>query len=160
MKATGAPARDKLLKRQRNGDEPAPSTKHEHLYEIMQADCMAWLEERASNSIHAIVTDPPYGLKEYTATEKHKLRNKHGGVWRIPPKLDGYERQPLNVVARSHLALTFGHSNSKPSPLKPLLYSHKQTAISSHSQFPREQRANIAEAVARVHGNRGGIVPF
>jgi site-specific DNA-methyltransferase (adenine-specific) len=62
---------------------------------LEQKDCFQWLEERKSNSIHAIVTDPPYGLKEYTATEKAKLRNGNGGVWRIPPKLDGYERQPL-----------------------------------------------------------------
>ncbi|MEK7729335.1 MAG: DNA methyltransferase [candidate division KSB1 bacterium] len=95
MKAMEASAHDKLLKRQRNGDEQASSIKHERLYAIMQADCMTWLENRASTSIHAIVTDPPYGLKEYTAAETTKLRNKHGGVWRIPPKLDGYERQPL-----------------------------------------------------------------
>ena len=75
-------------------DETASSTQKAH-YELEQADCFKWLDERKSNSIHAIVTDPPYGLKEYTATEKAKLRNGNGGVWRIPPKLDGYERQPL-----------------------------------------------------------------
>jgi len=64
-------------------------------YELHKGDCFEWLDERKSNSIHAIVTDPPYGLKEYTDTEKAKLRNGNGGVWRIPPKLDGYERQPL-----------------------------------------------------------------
>lgn len=64
-------------------------------YELVEQDCFKWLDERKPNSIHAIVTDPPYGLKEYTATEKNKLRNGNGGVWRIPPKLDGYERQPL-----------------------------------------------------------------
>lgn len=71
------------------------STSHKTQYELEHCDCFKWLEERRSNSIHAIVTDPPYGLKEYTATEKAKLRNGNGGVWRIPPKLDGYERQPL-----------------------------------------------------------------
>ena len=64
-------------------------------YELEQVDCFEWLERRRANSIHAIVTDPPYGLKEYTASEKTKLRSGNGGVWRIPPKLDGYERQPL-----------------------------------------------------------------
>ena len=64
-------------------------------YETVHGDCFHWLDTRKSNSIHAIVTDPPYGLKEYTATEKSKMRNGNGGVWRIPPKLDGYERQPL-----------------------------------------------------------------
>jgi site-specific DNA-methyltransferase (adenine-specific) len=58
-------------------------------------DCLAWLQAREACSIHAIVTDPPYGLKEYTARETSKLRAGRGGVWRIPPKLDGCERSPL-----------------------------------------------------------------
>jgi site-specific DNA-methyltransferase (adenine-specific) len=70
-------------------------TKWQHLYKVVQADCFEWLDEHAPNSIHAIVTDPPYGLKEYTTKEKTKLRRGRGGVWRIPPKLDGYIRSPL-----------------------------------------------------------------
>jgi site-specific DNA-methyltransferase (adenine-specific) len=53
------------------------------------------MEQRPENSIHAIVTDPPYGLKEYTPREKEKLRNGRGGVWRIPPSFDGCKRSPL-----------------------------------------------------------------
>jgi site-specific DNA-methyltransferase (adenine-specific) len=53
------------------------------------------MEKREECSIHAIVTDPPYGLKEYTPVEKQKLRNGHGGVWRIPPSFDGCRRRPL-----------------------------------------------------------------
>jgi site-specific DNA-methyltransferase (adenine-specific) len=64
-------------------------------YEIVRGDAQAWLEARADRSIHAIVTDPPYGLKEYTETEQGKLRNGRGGVWRIPPSLDGCRRSPL-----------------------------------------------------------------
>ena len=64
-------------------------------YEIVCADCLDWLDQRATNSIHAVVTDPPYGLKEYTAEEKSKLRGGRGGVWRIPPSFDGHERSPL-----------------------------------------------------------------
>jgi site-specific DNA-methyltransferase (adenine-specific) len=78
-----------------DGIEKPRLSKFGSLYEIIEADCFRWLDGRKSNSIHAIVTDPPYGLKEYTATEKTKLRNGNGGVWRIQPKLDGYERQPL-----------------------------------------------------------------
>jgi len=64
-------------------------------YSIYLADCMAWMNQQPANSIHAIVTDPPYGLKEYTAEEKHKLRRGKGGVWRIPPAFDGCVRSPL-----------------------------------------------------------------
>src|ERR1700675_368684 len=64
-------------------------------YTTYLADAFAWLEAREVNSIHAIVTDPPYGLKEYTDVEKAKLRNGRGGVWRIPPSFDGCKRSPL-----------------------------------------------------------------
>ncbi len=67
----------------------------EEPYELIQANCFDWLEHRAPDSIHAVVTDPPYGLKEYTSKEKHKLRRGRGGVWRIPPTLNGYTRSPL-----------------------------------------------------------------
>ncbi len=53
------------------------------------------MESCQPNSIHAIVTDPPYGLKEYTSVEKEKLRKGRGGVWRIPPSFDGCTRGPL-----------------------------------------------------------------
>lgn len=62
---------------------------------LFHADCFDWLEQQKDNSIHAIVTDPPYGLHEYTPEQQLKLRKKRGGVWRIPPSFDGHERSPL-----------------------------------------------------------------
>src|SRR5260221_4752575 len=64
-------------------------------YDLHLGDAFAWLETRADNSVHAIVTDPPYGLKEYSDIEKQKLRAGRGGVWRIPPSFDGCKRSPL-----------------------------------------------------------------
>ncbi|MBZ5681314.1 MAG: site-specific DNA-methyltransferase [Acidobacteriia bacterium] len=64
-------------------------------YSLYLADCLEWMDSRSANSIHAIVTDPPYGLKEYTHVEKEKLRKGRGGVWRIPPSFDGCTRSPL-----------------------------------------------------------------
>ncbi len=64
-------------------------------YSVFQGDGFTWMEARAINSIHAIVTDPPYGVKEYTEVEKAKLRKGRGGVWRIPPSFDGCKRSPL-----------------------------------------------------------------
>ena len=58
-------------------------------------DGIAWMNRRRPRSIHAIVTDPPYGFREYTRGEQAKLRRGRGGVWRIPPKLDGYARNPV-----------------------------------------------------------------
>ncbi len=64
-------------------------------YSLYLEDCLDWVEGWPEHSIHAIVTDPPYGLKEYTDQEKRKLRQGRGGVWRIPPSFDGCERGPL-----------------------------------------------------------------
>lgn len=64
-------------------------------FEIHLSDAFLWLKEREPNSIHAIVTDPPYGLKEYSEPEKQKLRRGRGGIWRIPPSFDGCLRSPL-----------------------------------------------------------------
>ncbi len=58
-------------------------------YTIHLADALVWMDSREAQSVHAIVTDPPYGLKEYTDIEQRKLRNGRGGVWRIPPSFDG-----------------------------------------------------------------------
>jgi site-specific DNA-methyltransferase (adenine-specific) len=47
------------------------------------------------NSIHGIVTDPPYGVKEYEFDQILKRENGNGGIWRIPPSFDGNTRSPL-----------------------------------------------------------------
>ncbi len=62
---------------------------------LHHADCFDWLRAQPSQSIHAVVTDPPYGLIEYTSKEQGKLRIGKGGVWRIPPSYDGHQRAPL-----------------------------------------------------------------
>jgi site-specific DNA-methyltransferase (adenine-specific) len=62
---------------------------------LYNADCFEWLRSQPPNSIHAIVTDPPYGLFEYTSAQQAKLRSGRGGVWRIPPSFDGAKRSPL-----------------------------------------------------------------
>jgi DNA modification methylase len=64
-------------------------------FQLYHGDAFEWLRQRAANSIHAIVTDPPYGLKEYSEPEKAKLRKGRGGIWRIPPSFDGCRRSPL-----------------------------------------------------------------
>jgi DNA modification methylase len=68
---------------------------HSDLYSIYRADTFEWLKQRDANSIHAVVTDPPYGLLEYTAVELEKMKRGRGGVWRIPPAYDGAKRRPL-----------------------------------------------------------------
>lgn len=63
--------------------------------QLVHGDCLTWLQAQPDQCVHAVVTDPPYGLREYSHKEQRKLRGGRGGVWRIPPTLDGRTRMPL-----------------------------------------------------------------
>jgi site-specific DNA-methyltransferase (adenine-specific) len=58
-------------------------------------DCLNWLKTARKNSISAVITDPPYGLIEYSPEQQKKMRSRSGGVWRIPPTFDGANRKAL-----------------------------------------------------------------
>jgi len=80
--------------------EPIASSKTSDFLRIGKAklytsDCMSWLATQSTNSVHAVITDPPYGIREYSAQEQDKLRRGRGGMWRIPPSFDGHVRSPL-----------------------------------------------------------------
>lgn len=74
------------------------------------SDTIDWLAGLPPNSLHAVVTDPPYGVVEYEEKDHKKLRSGRGGIWRIPPSFDGASRSPLprftvlsqNEIARLH----------------------------------------------------------
>jgi DNA modification methylase len=72
-------------------------------------DCLEWMQGQRECSVHAVVTDPPYGLFEYSQEQQEKLRARKGGVWRIPPSFDGAVRAPLPrftvLTAQDHLVL-------------------------------------------------------
>src|SRR5262245_9853509 len=61
---------------------------------FVHADAAPWMTNLPDNSIHAVVTDPPYGVVEYNGLNQEKLRAGRGGVWRIPPSFDGAKRNP------------------------------------------------------------------
>ncbi len=74
---------------------------------LFHNNCLDWLKRRDERSIHAVVTDPPYGLVEYNQEQQSKLRAGRGGVWRIPPSFDGCQRSPLprfTTLTASNLA--------------------------------------------------------
>ena len=62
---------------------------------LFNADCIEWLARARPNSFHAVVTDPPYGVKEFDEDQLAKRSNGRGGIWRIPPSFDGHQRAPL-----------------------------------------------------------------
>jgi DNA modification methylase len=83
-----------------NGDTPSKHVIYEPAFEsgnttFYHADCFEWLANQRPSSVQAVVTDPPYGLVEYSMAEQLKLANGRGGIWRIPPSFDGHKRAPL-----------------------------------------------------------------
>lgn len=79
----------------------------------IQADCFTWMKSVPENSVHSVVTDPPYGVKEYEFVQLEKRANESGGIWRIPPAFDGNKRSPLprftalSQCEREHLSQYF-----------------------------------------------------
>ena len=77
-------------------------------YEIYHAESIEWLSSRRASSFHAVVTDPPFGLIEYSEREI-RSRARGNGIWRLPNSRDGATRQPtprytvLTVPDRSKL---------------------------------------------------------
>lgn len=74
-------------------------------------DAVHWLADVPPCSIHAIVTDPPYGLIEYGDEQLRKRKQGRGGVWRIPPSFDGAKRAPLprfTILSEDEIATLHG----------------------------------------------------
>jgi site-specific DNA-methyltransferase (adenine-specific) len=53
-----------------------------------------WLQRWEEKSIQGVVTDPPFGLVEYSPAELVR-RNGNKGLWRLPPAYDGQRRSAL-----------------------------------------------------------------
>ncbi|MFT3898524.1 MAG: hypothetical protein QM719_12695 [Thermomonas sp.] len=90
--ALGLPATPSLEQGVREPFPVCQPTKH---VQLVMADALQWMVERDECSVHAIVTDPPYGLIEFDEAQQSKLRDGKGGVWRMPPSFDGSQRAPL-----------------------------------------------------------------
>lgn len=111
------PSRLDLFEKVNTVDGPAFETFRFGASSLVHADCFDWLRAQPASSLHAVVTDPPYGLIEYSDAEQAKLREGKGGVWRIPPSFDGAKRTPLprftvltqqDVVALEEFFLQWG----------------------------------------------------
>lgn len=133
---------------------------------LVQQDCLSWLEERKVNSIHAVVTDPPYGLIEYSELEQKKLRSGKGGVWRIPPSFDGSKRSPLprfTVLKQTDLDALEQFFSAWAARLLPVLVPGANVLVASNpllsyivsnalSRSGLERRGEIARLVMTMRG--------
>src|SRR2546423_9026042 len=73
---------------------PSIGAKTECLYEIHHIDAFEWLASAPMKSIEAIVTDPPYGLVEYSDKELTKLKAGKSGGLGLPPAFDCRKSMP------------------------------------------------------------------
>lgn len=135
-------------------------------YQLIQDDAFSWLERRAANSIHAVVTDPPYAVIEYSAEHLSKRKNGKGGIWRLPQNFDGVKRSPtprFTVLTPSHhQKITEFHSRLAPLLFKVLtpgghaivasqnLLSHLVVVAFTRVGF--EMRGQIARVVRTLRG--------
>jgi len=138
--------------------------------QIVLADAFEWLAGLPGSSLHAVVTDPPYGVQEYEPVELEKRAKGKGGIWRIPPSIGGCTRAPLprftalNARERARLAAFF-------EKLGPLLLralrpgAHvflASNATLSQIAFPALVRSGLefrCEVVRLVRTLRGGNRP-
>lgn len=133
---------------------------------LLLQDCLAWLSQRAERSVHAVVTDPPYGLLEYTAEQKAKLRAGRGGVWRIPPSYDGHLRSPLprfTVLTQADLQKLHEYFYGWARALRPRLVPGAHVLVASNplvspyvstalARAGLERRAELARLVMTMRG--------
>jgi DNA modification methylase len=134
--------------------------------ELYVADCIEWLRMREPASIHAVVTDPPYGLVEYSSKEQTKLRSGKGGVWRIPPSFDGNQRAPLprfTTLRSDDLQRLADFFHGWASALRPALVPGAHIAVASNpllsyivsgalADAGLERRGEIARLVMTMRG--------
>lgn len=122
---------------------------------LYQADCFEWLANWQPHSIHAVVTDPPYGLLEYSDREQAKLRNGKGGVWRIPPSFDGHKRAPLprfTVLDTKDRAALYGFFKRLGSLLTRVLVPGANVVVASNPLLSHIVAAAMSEAGLELRG--------
>jgi site-specific DNA-methyltransferase (adenine-specific) len=152
----------------RHGDQRRDDLSDRATY--IWGDTITWLSDLQPNSIHAIVTDPPYGVIEYDEGNHQKLRAGRGGVWRHPPSFDGANRQPLPrftvLSKREKTALYTFFNNLAKGMLRALVPGGHifiaSTPLLSTVTFHALQEAGLdkrAEVIRVVQTLRGGDKP-
>src|SRR5438552_5634010 len=124
---------------------------------LTHGDCFQWLATAQTNSIEADVTDPPYGLVEYSEIEQNKLREGRGGVWRIPPSFGGNKRAPLprfTVLSRDDIVELERFFFSWARLLFPILVPGAHVIVASNPLLSFV----VASAVTRAGFERRGEV--
>jgi DNA modification methylase len=128
---------------------------------LFHADCMAWLAERKRTSVHAVVTDPPYGLVEYSPEQQRKLTEGKGGVWRVPPAFDGHQRSPLprfTVLTAREIEQLAAFFQLWASALLPVLVPGANVVVASNPLLSHIIAVSIAKAGFERRGEIARLV--
>lgn len=138
---------------------------------LHNADCLDWLVSQSANTISAVVTDPPYGLIEFSEKERGILWNgQSGGVWRIPPKLGGVERDPLprfTILTEDEKKKLWKYMGDWAAALLPVLVPGAHVCVAGNPSLQYLVQSAVAEAgfevrsaIMRLYvGLRGGDRP-
>jgi hypothetical protein len=125
-------------------------------FELHNADSFEWLKNAAPNSLHGMLTDPPFGIVEFTPEEIAKLRSGKGGVWRIPPKMGGSDRAPLprfttlSAAEREHVRTYF---RSFGEALAPALVPGAHAIVAGTPMLQYLVQDGMAQAGFEVRGS-------
>lgn len=139
-------------------------------YQVIQTDCVQWLRHCTPNSFHAVITDPPFALKEFEDIELEKRAAGRGGVWRIPPSFDGHQHAPMprfTILSKAEIrqlkAFFFEFAQALLPPLVPGAHVFiAATTQLSHVIFDALDSAGFerrGEIVRLVRTLRGGDRP-
>ena len=139
-------------------------------YSTFSADCFEWLQRAEPKSIHAVLTDPPYGIVEFTKRELDKLRAGVGGVWRIPPSIGGSVRKPLprfTVLSADQRAAVEDFFTEWARLLKPVLVPGAHVLVATNVLLSSKVQSGLENAgleyrgqlIRLYRGFRGGDRP-
>lgn len=125
-------------------------------FQIFHADCFEWLGEQLPNSIHAVCTDPPYGIIEFLPHEIEKLRAKKGGVWRIPPRIGGSQRSPLprfTSLSKKEREDVYVYFNRFAELLYPVVVPGAHLIIAGNPLLQHLVQSGVSQAGFEVRGS-------
>jgi len=119
------------------------------VFRIEQTDCFGWLRQCPACSLHAVCTDPPYGILEFTEKEVAKLRAGRGGVWRLPPKMGGSHRDPLprfTILTEDQKQNLRDYFRDWGKLLLPVLVPGAHVCVAGHPVLQHHVQGALAEA--------------
>lgn len=108
------------------------------LYTLINVDSFTWLPDQKECSYHAVLTDPPFGVKEFSKDQLEKRRNGKGGIWRLPQNYDGHHRKPMprfTVLRKNDLKMISQFHSSLAPLIYRLLVPGGHVIISSQNLF-------------------------